>query len=316
MKVSVVISTYNHERFIDRALASVLDQSTTFDYEVIVSEDRSTDATREIVRRWAREHPRRVRMMLSEHNLRSNEVVARAVRVSAGEYIALLDGDDYWTSRSKLQRQADYLDAHPDYAICFHDIELVDDRGMSIEARRWTPADQKPRSTLEDLWHGNFIATCSVMLRKTALPEIPPMYAEFFPITDWPLYILCAEHGDIGYIPEVMGAYRLHEEGLYSPLSAADKLRATDLFYRRMNELTEHRHDALARRAHRRFFLDWAREYLARTEPDLARLCVRLSLHFGMPRRPHEIVETIRAGLAAYVRRNGSKASRKAEAEP
>jgi len=312
MKVSVVVSTYNHERFIERALASVLAQRAAFDYEVIISEDCSTDATRDNVLRWAREHPQRVRILLSQRNLRSNEVVARAVRAAAGEYIALLDGDDYWTTPSKLQRQADYLDVHPECAICFHDVELVDDRGTPLEGRRWTPADQKPRSTLEDLWQGNFIATCSVMLRKTALPEIPRGYADFFPITDWPLYLLCAEHGDIGYVPEVMGAYRLHEGGLYSPLSAADKLRETDRFYRRMNELTAHRHDAVARRAHRRFFLDWAREHLSRGEPALARLCVRLSVGYGLPRQLRDIAETIRLGLAACARLDTSRASHKA----
>jgi len=301
MKVSVVVCTYNHEPFIDRALASALEQETTFDYEVIVSEDCSTDGTRRIVLGWRDRHPDRIRLLLSERNLRSNEVVARAIRAAAGEYVAILDGDDYWMSSSKLQRQADFLDRHPDCALCFHDAEVVDDAGKAIEARRWTPAGQKLRSTLEDIWHGNFIATCSAMLRKSTLPEVPAWYADFFPITDWPLYILCAEHGDIGYLPEVMAAYRLHAGGLYSPLSVAEKLRATDRFYRRMNEKTEYRHDAVARHAHRRYFLDWAREHLARGEPALARLCLRLSLGYGMPRRIGELVETLRLGVAAHV---------------
>lgn len=300
MKVSVVVCTYNHEPFIDRALAGVLDQSTAFDYEIVISEDCSTDATRDIVRRCRDENPDRIRLLLSAHNLRSNEVVARGFRAAVGDYVALLDGDDYWTSPHKLQRQADFLDEHPECALCFHDAELVDDAGKTLEGRRWTAASQKPRSTLEDIWFGNFIATCSTMFRKSALSEIPDWYAEFFPITDWPLYILCAEHGDIGYIPDVMGAYRLHDGGLYSPLTAAEKLRATDRFYRRMNERTEYRHDSVARRAHRRFFLDWAHEHLARREPALARLCVRLSLGYGMPRRAGEIAETLRVALAAH----------------
>lgn len=314
MKVSVVLCTYNHEPFIDRALASALDQRTPFDYEVIVSEDCSNDATRDIVRRWRDRHPTRIRLILSERNLRSNEVVARGLRAAAGEYVALLDGDDYWTDAQKLQRQSDYLDAHSECALCFHDAEVVDDAGRPIGARRWTPADQKTRSTLEDIWLGNFIATCSVMLRRAALRDVPAGYAEFFPITDWPLYILCAEHGDIGYLPEVMGAYRLHEGGLYSPLSAAEKLHATDRFYRRMNDLTQHRHDGLARRAHRRFFLDWAHEHLARGQPELARLCVRLSLGYGMPRRLRDIAETLRVGLAAHTRRHSPTASHDTEA--
>jgi glycosyltransferase involved in cell wall biosynthesis len=300
MKVSVVVVTYNHAPFIDAALRSVLDQTAGFDFEVIVSEDRSTDATRDIVLAWREQHPERIRLLLSDRNLRSNEVVARGFRAATGEYVALLDGDDYWTSQHKLQRQADYLDEHPDFCLCFHDAEVVDDAGESLDDRRWTPANQKLRSTLTDIWFGNFIATCTTMFRRTALADIPAWYADFFPITDWPLYILCAEHGDIGYIPEVMAAYRLHERGLYSPLSPADKLRATDRFYRRMNERTGYRHDATAHRAHRRFFLDWAHDHLAHGERALARLCVRLSLGYGIPWRAREVAETLRVGLAAH----------------
>jgi hypothetical protein len=133
-------------------------------------------------------------------------------------------------------------------------------------------------------------------------------------LTDWPLYILYAEHGEIGYIPEVMCAYRQHTGGLYSPLATAEKLRSTDRFYRRMNECTAYRHDAVARRAHRRFFLDWAHEHLARGEPALARLCVRLSLGYGMPRRAGEMAETLRVGLAAHSPFSRPRVERKTEA--
>ena len=314
IRVSVVVCTYNHEPFIDQALASVLGQDTSFGFEVIVSEDCSTDATRDIVLRWRDEHPDRIRLLLSERNLRSNEVVARGFRAATGEYVALLDGDDYWTSPLKLQRQADFLDAHLECALCFHDAEVVDDAGNSIAGRRWTPVSQKTISTLEDIWFGNFIATCSTLFRRSALPDIPAWYADFFPITDWPLYILCAEHGDIGYVPEVMAAYRLHVRGLYSPLSADEKLRATDRFYRLMNERTAYRHNAVARRAHRRFFLDWAHEHLARGEPALARLCVRLSFGYGMPRSARELAETLRVGLAAHTPFGRPRAVSKTEA--
>jgi len=310
-KVSVVVATYNHERFIDQALASVLEQKTPFEFDVIISEDCSTDATREIAMRWRNLHPSRIRLLLSERNLRSNEVVARAFRAASGDYVALLDGDDYWTSPHKLARQAELLDRHPQYALCFHDAEVVDEAGRSCDGRRWTPADQKSRLTLEEIWSGNPIATCSAMFRKASLPDIPAWYAELFPITDWPLYILAAENGDIGYIPEVMAAYRLHEGGLYSPLSTADKLHATDRFYRLMNERTDHRHDAVVRRAHRRFFLDWAKELLARGEPGLARLCVRLSLGYGTPRAIGEWTETIRLALAAHTPLGRPRPSRK-----
>ena len=162
MKVSVLVVTYNHENFIAQALNSVLAQKVEFDYEVLVSEDRSTDRTRDIVTEFHQRYPDRIRLILSEHNLNSNEVVGRGIRAAKGQYVALLDGDDYWTSEHKLQRQAQFLDSHPDCAMCFHNAVVVYEDG-SREPRNWTPPQQKEFSTLEDIWMGNFIATCSTM---------------------------------------------------------------------------------------------------------------------------------------------------------
>lgn len=301
MKVSVVVVTYNHASYVERALDSVLAQDFDAPFEVLVSEDCSTDGTRAIVERFQARHPNQIRLLLSERNLRSNAVVARAFSAARGEYVALLDGDDYWTSSRKLAMQSAHLDAHPDEALCFCNAIVVNGDDRAIDGRLWTPPHQPSRATLADIWGGNFIATCSAMFRRSVLPVIPAWYDACFPVTDWPLYVLYAEHGDIGYIPEVMAAYRLHEGGLYSPLPAAAKLRSVDELYRAMNEGTARRHETIARRAHRRFFLDWAREHLKRGEMALARTALRLSLGWSLPRAPGEIAETARLALAAYV---------------
>ena len=107
--VSVIVVTYNHAPFICQALESVAAQQTTRSIEIIVSEDCSTDGTTEIVETFAEREPR-ARLLVSSHNLRSNEVVARAIRGARGRYICVLDGDDYWTSPTKVERQATLLD--------------------------------------------------------------------------------------------------------------------------------------------------------------------------------------------------------------
>ncbi len=107
--VTVLVMTYNHERYIRRALDGALGQELTVPYEVLISEDCSTDGTREIVEAYARRHPDRIRLVLSPANLRSNEVVARGFRAARGRYLALLDGDDFWTAEDKLQAQFDFL---------------------------------------------------------------------------------------------------------------------------------------------------------------------------------------------------------------
>src|SRR4051794_38896574 len=113
--------TYNHAPYIAQALESALAQTLSAPFEILVSEDCSTDGTREIVLRYADRDPR-IRLLLSHSNLRSNEVVARGLRAARGRYVALLDGDDYWTSPTKLQAQVEFLEARPGFSICFHDV--------------------------------------------------------------------------------------------------------------------------------------------------------------------------------------------------
>src|SRR5438132_1427938 len=109
VRVSVLVMTYNHASFIEQALDSVLMQQASFEYEVVISEDRSTDGTREIVIGYQERFPEKVRLLLSPSNLNSNRVVSRGIRACRSEFVALLDGDDYWTDPAKLQLQVDFL---------------------------------------------------------------------------------------------------------------------------------------------------------------------------------------------------------------
>ncbi len=260
MKVSILVMTYNHEKFIRQALDSVAMQETNFEYEILISEDCSTDRTREIVLEFQKEHPDKVCLLLSEKNIHSNEIVVRGIRAARGQYIAMLDGDDYWTSPYKLQKQADFLDNHPECSLCFHNARIFyEDTGQG--GANWTPPGQKQFSALEDIWMGNFIATCSTMFRKGLIAEIPEWYNDFFPITDWPLHILNAEHGTIGYIEEVMGVYRYHAGGLYSPFSETKKQQETLKFYRTINKHLNYRYNRIIKIAISRYFFEWAEEY-------------------------------------------------------
>ncbi len=280
MKASVLIVTCNHDRYIDQALASVLDQQTGFDFEIIISEDASTDGTTDIVRGWADRYPGRIRLILSEKNVRSNQVVARAFHAARGDYVALLDGDDFWTSRDKLARQVAVLDSDPALALCFTNAEVVDSEGEPT-GRLWTPPHIPERLSLADLWQGNPFATCGSLFRRACVPAIPGWYDGFFPVTDWPLYLLFARQGDIAYIPEPMGAYRLHPGGLYSAQGDAAKLTAMDGLFRRLNAAFEGEHDAELRVGHHRYFLDWTREHLARGNVALARQSLALARGYG-----------------------------------
>jgi glycosyltransferase involved in cell wall biosynthesis len=282
-RVTVLVMTYNHERFIGEALDSALLQETNFDYEILISEDYSTDRTREIVQEYARRDPRRIRLILSDHNLRSNEIVTRGIREALGEYIALLDGDDFWLDRNKLQKQVDFLDTHPECTVCFHQAIARDERGERPDWS-WTPANQKEFSTLEDICMGNFIATGSTMFRRAAIGTPPGWYSSFFPITDWPLHVLNAEKGKIGYINEVMGVYRYHEGGAYSGLSQSQKQDKMYHLYQRLDEVFEHRYERFIKAGIFEYFMDWADEHANRGEREQAVACFKRGLT-GWPLR-------------------------------
>jgi hypothetical protein len=215
----------------------------------------------------------------------------------------MLDGDDYWTAADKLERQADFLDAHPECAMCFHNARVIDETGLK-PPRDWTPAGQPPVSTLEDIWMGNFIAMCSAMFRRAPIADPPPWYDAMFPITDWPLHILAASHGSIGYLDEVMGTYRHHGGGMYSPYSTLEKIEMTRGFYRTMHANLGHQHAAVIRRAQSRYLLEWAEEFARRGDLASGRHCFRAYLRSGSPiNRYISARRAIRAGTGLWLRR-------------
>src|SRR5438309_1588573 len=107
-------------------------QVTDFDYEIVIGEDCSTDRTREIVADLARLYPEKIRPLFHETNVGANRNLALALQMCQGQYVALLEGDDYWIDARKLQRQVWFLDDHPDYVICFHNVQVIYEDGSKI----------------------------------------------------------------------------------------------------------------------------------------------------------------------------------------
>lgn len=301
MILSVVVMTYNHANFISQALDSVLMQKADFDYEILISEDCSTDRTREIVIGYQRRYPDKIRLLLSERNMRCNSVVSRAIDAAHGTYIAFLDGDDYWIHAEKLQKQVEFLHTHPQCSICFHNARVVYEDGRR-SARNWTPENQPEFSTFEDIWMGNFIPMCSTMFRRAAIGAIPAWYEDLFPITDWPLHILSAQQGTIGYINEVMGVYRQHSGGFYSAHSEAEKQQKTLDFYRTMNVNLDYRYDALIGAAISKYFFEWAEEYEKRGDLRRARSCFKTCLQGRPVNRYLSVGRLLKMGARLYIK--------------
>ena len=202
------------------------------EFELLVGDDASTDATRDIIGRYAREHPDVVRPFFPDRNMgqAGKAIFDVLVDRARGEYLAMLDGDDFWTSADKLRRQAAYLDGHPECAMCFHDVLRVLE-GSGGPGERQNGADGPRAIDVRDLLDHCAVAACSPMFRRETIAPLPPWYFEL-PWGDWPLYFMAAEHGELHYLPDVMGVYRIHPGGMYQGLSRLQDLENRTAFYR------------------------------------------------------------------------------------
>ena len=223
MKVSVRLTTYNHEKFISQAIDSALMQKVNFDYEIVIGEDCSTDSTRKIVIDYQKKNPEKIRLLLPEKNYGMIRNSVEALQACRGEYVALLEGDDYWTSPYKLQRQVDFMDMHSDYALCFHPVEMIYEDNVQFCGRFWGNAVEKDTIELSDLFiYDNLIPTCSVVRRRGIFDCIPKWFYKV-PYGDWVSHLISAQYGKIGRIDEVMAAYRLHSNGAWTSLTELNK---------------------------------------------------------------------------------------------
>jgi glycosyltransferase involved in cell wall biosynthesis len=294
VKVSVSITAYDHERYIAQSIESVLEQRTSFGFELIVGEDCSSDRTREIVLDYQRRYPERIRTVLPEANLGGGgkRLFAETLRLCRGEYIAMMDGDDYWTSPEKLQIQADFLDAHPECSMCYHDAVNVYEDGLEGPPTTRS-AGTKPFAGMEEVIERCFVPACSPMFRREVVAELPPWYYEV-PWGDWPLYVLAAQRGLIGYLDAVLGAYRIHGGGVWSRLRETEKMEGVLAFYRHAAPLLGRRYaQAIRHRSGRcNYRLAWL--YSQQGETAKARSCAWKAIRQLPFRRHHPYAHLLR----------------------
>jgi glycosyltransferase involved in cell wall biosynthesis len=252
MNVSVLMTAYNQEGLITQAIESILMQEVKFDYEIVIGEDASTDRTREIVLEFQRKYPDRIRVMLRDaaiserdraRGLGGKTNFVQGLQDCRGQYVALLDGDDYWTDPHKLQKQVDFLERHPECSLCFHNAEMfyVDGSQSTMNLR---PADQKEISTIEDIIAGMVPIPCTVLFRNKLLGELPESF-DHVANGDWMLFVLLAEHGNVGYLDEVMAAYRMHAGGFWSRLTGQQRVKEHINTYQTINAHLNFKYDRM-----------------------------------------------------------------------
>lgn len=135
VKVSVICPTYNQGKYMRQGLDSILNQKTDFEIEILIGEDCSPDNTNEILAEYEKNYPERLQVFHREKNLKQSKNVYDLFMRSKGEYIIILDLDDYWTDEYKLQKQVDFLETHPEYIGTAHDFQLIDADGKIFETK-------------------------------------------------------------------------------------------------------------------------------------------------------------------------------------
>lgn len=207
VEVSVIIITYNQEKHIHKTIESILTQKTDFEYEVIIGEDFSSDKTGELCQEYQKLYPQKIRLLPGNENIGGPQKFLQAARSAQGKYIALCEGDDYWTDSHKLQMQYEFLEKNQD---CFgiHTKVYYVDTNDNVKGEsdlmplnsRWTSFDY--------LVQKNVIHTCSFMFRSCILDEKAYSILNATPIPDYTLFLITALKGDIYYLNAITAAYR------------------------------------------------------------------------------------------------------------
>ncbi|MDE1166971.1 MAG: glycosyltransferase [Pseudomonas sp.] len=223
--LSIACPTYNHEGYIAQTLDSFLAQETTFPFEVLVNDDASTDGTAAIVADYGRRYPNIIKPILQPVNQyqKGNHPCPDLFRKGSGKYLAFCEGDDFWTDPLKLQKQVDFLEAHHDYVITYHDAMAFDSEGP--KGIQLVGEGQRDASSLE-LMRGRPISTLTVCFRNV-LHELPLELVRA-PLNDLVWWALLGAYGKGKYLADIQpAAYRVHLGGVFSMRSDKKKLQMT-----------------------------------------------------------------------------------------
>lgn len=258
IKVSILCLTYNHEKYIRDAMEGMLSQETDFAYEIIVHDDASTDGTADILREYAEKYPDRIRPVLQTENQYSRNVYIFStflVPLVRGKYIAMCEGDDYWTDPHKLQLQYDIMERNPQCSMCVHKIRQREGNGPLLS--RYRPDFELEEGPLDTR---QFLAirrqypfqTASFFMRSELFIDMemnPPAFRKAADVGDEPRLLFMAAHGSIYYLPRCMSVYRIFSAGSWSSVykkNGAKMLAHAQSMYEMMrlyDEYTGHAYD-------------------------------------------------------------------------
>ena len=213
--VSICCTTYNHESYIEEAINGFLMQETDFPFEILIRDDCSTDKTASIVKFYAEKYPNLIKPVFEKENTYSKGVkpLPELYKRAKGKYIAVCEGDDYWTDPQKLKIQKEFLDSNPDFAMHTHAVDIIDNTKQYSSYQPYFPM-KKNICTFEDILMHHFIPTLSLFFRRQYLPNPLPPFYKHIRSGDIATELMLAAHGKCFYDTKKMGVYRHHDGGI------------------------------------------------------------------------------------------------------
>lgn len=226
--LTVVMITYGHEKYIREAIDGVLMQQCDFAVELLIANDSSPDNTDTVIHDVLQHHPKSnwIRYIKHKENTGMMPNFLFALKEAKGKYIALCEGDDYWTDPYKLQKQVDILEEYPKYVGCYHRVEILNETTIDI---KYSDIYKEPvdNAITADILKNHLIPTLSLVFRNDTSFVFPKWFSES-PVGDIPLELLLSLKGSFKYFENSMGVYRYTDKGV----SSANDRKMNHTFYR------------------------------------------------------------------------------------
>ena len=219
--ISACIISYNQEKYLEQTLELAASQKLNVSYEIIVSDDCSTDGSSELIEKFSKKHPS-IKVLKHSTNLGMHKNWVTAINSCEGDFVAICEGDDFWQDEFKLQKQYDALTNDKQAFSCFTDAALESHKPLDLRHNSYLKENGvEPKACTYDLQEiatRNFIPTCTLMFRKTGTWTPPASYYKS-PYADWFLHIHNTLQGHSILLPEPTSTYRLHDAGVFGQIS-------------------------------------------------------------------------------------------------
>ncbi|MGL4865415.1 MAG: glycosyltransferase [Cetobacterium sp.] len=236
MKITVIVLTYNHEKFIKKALDSILEQETQYDFEVLIGDDCSPDGTVKEIKKYVEDYSNKIHLVLRERNIGARNNFLDLLLKAKGEYIALLEGDDYWEDKNKLEKMILFLENNKEYVGGFHNINVIDsENNYKIQHICHRSKDFSDINSLEEHYDGKVMMTLSmvfrnIFLKKENFKKYESMIDEIKYVCDYSLKAFLLSFGKFKYFEDIFGAYR-HIDNFGTSWSAQAQIVKNEDFY-------------------------------------------------------------------------------------